>query len=128
MIRKLHGIENRCWARPTALLFPAVFVDTIVGHNEPTVSEPRAKRWYTLEDAESPSKLPLSALQPPLPEGFQHSDHSKETWGLEIEFRCGSALCSSRFSALFQDKKERKNKSKKEKKRKERNTGMSCLR
>jgi hypothetical protein len=28
----------------TALLFCAVFVDTVVGHNEPTVRELRAKR------------------------------------------------------------------------------------
>lgn len=81
--------------QPTAFLFCAVFVDTVVGHNELTVREPRAKRCrevlYRMQRAHL-SCLSV-ALQAPLPEGFQHSDYSKEDWGLEIEFRCGSALC-----------------------------------
>lgn len=63
--------------------FGAAFVDTVVWDNEPSVSvegqEARHKR--TMESTESPFKLLLSALLPLSPEGFQKSDHSKETWG-----------------------------------------------
>lgn len=78
-------MRQRADDRLSALFFSfgAAFVDTVVWDNEPSVSAEgqESRHKCTVESTESPFKLLLSALLPLSPEGFQKSDHSKETWG-----------------------------------------------
>ena len=78
-------MRQRADDRLSALVFSfaAAFVDTVVWDNEPSVGAEgqEARHECTMESTESPFKLLLSALLPLSPEGFQKSDHSKETWG-----------------------------------------------